>query len=205
MARPRHRKNSPLTSKPFPFVWDTLPSNPRGDHGYWTAEWDWTHKSPKGQTWRKYGEAVVNLYTVPGNAHRGEERAAEVAFDIDGHHRRMGDSDTRTTARIFATAIKVVEEYIEHSPWQISTVFFTASLDEPTRVKMYDTMARLLAKRLSKGHGVPVYLARQDEASGSADNRKYVITTRNPEALRGQGFYVMSEDRPMKKHRWNPR
>lgn len=191
----RRRKNSPITSKPLPYHWTVNPRNSRGDGGFWDARF-----SIPGGSKDDVGTVTVNLYAVPNEP---DERAVEVAFDFGGSFNVTGKQTTGKASRIFSTAIKITEDFVTLSPWDISSIFFTANSSEPSRVKMYDTMARLLAKRLSQGHSVPIYLAVQDD---SAKHRRYVITTRDPSGLIEVGYYIMDKHGSLPKtHRWNPR
>lgn len=197
----RRRKNSPLTSKPLRHRWSDSPANHRGDGGYWEAVFDVPALETGGQG---KDEVVVtmSLYSVPGSKDP-DERAIEVAFMVDGAFHTTGGRGTALASRIFATSVKVVEEFIEKSPWKISSIFFTSTMAEPSRVKMYDTMARLLSRRLSQGHGVPVYLVAQDDSTG---HRRYVITTRDPSGLLAKDYYVMdTHGGPLRTYRWNPK
>lgn len=130
----------------------------------------------------------------------------EVAFSaiLPGEENNFRPNKTTLTGtgnsrKVFGTVIKIVQEFVEeHKP---KTLYFTASKDEPSRVRLYNTMISQIDKALpdytssgnvDMGEGVAFLLKRKiDNVNEALDSSyEYRGSKQNP----GNVFYFDTED-----------
>jgi len=130
----------------------------------------------------------------------------EVAFSaiLPGEENNFRPNKTTLTGtgnsrKVFGTVIKIVQEFVEeHKP---KTLYFTASKDEPSRVRLYNTMISQIDKALpdytssgnvDMGEGVAFLLKRKIDNVNEALDSSYEYRT--SEYAPGQVFYFNTDD-----------
>ena len=120
-----------------------------------TVDWDWVNDkvamfdTPKGKTY------VVTFDTGEDKAPPAklmdilQDYSPESIVEINFELRREEDGSTQAvtgtgeSATVFAAVLQIIKEYINEN--EVEAIYFAATTQEPSRVKLYDTLARKLS------------------------------------------------------------
>lgn len=128
--------------------------------------WKWTEQgdteataeftTPNGQRIRVY----LYSYSAPTAEYPNDPETMELEFNNSGTTgSRMGTSkitDSGEQFLIFATVIDVAKSYMNEHP--TTTIDFSADIDEPSRVKLYDKMMQKMAPNATREENPDVIL-----------------------------------------------
>jgi hypothetical protein len=99
----------------------------------------------------------------------GDEDPIAIEFNVNDQFNITGSGNV---SAIFVTVIETVKQYVQNNP-DCSALYFTA--EEQSRAKMYDTLAKRVAKQLG-WHVVPYdEMASDEKFKHALDSRQFVF------------------------------